>query len=166
MAPMSPERQAEFERMERELWADQAPWVADYFTERELRLVANCVEYMDGDPAGLPGHNLMILVAKMATYKGWMHHDRLDELIEMAGKADRPVRVPRGSVISVPGDLWAGMMMVLNSFQSEIETAEVDMAILKRARALDARRRRMLDAADRSTADQIERGGSGGPYES
>lgn len=72
---------------------------------RELRLVANCVEYMDGDPAA-PGRNLMILVAKMATYKGWMHHDRLDELIEMAGKADRPVRVPRGSVISVPGDLW------------------------------------------------------------
>lgn len=56
--------------------------------------------------------------------------------------------------------------MVLNSFQSEIETAEMDMAILKRARALDAPRRRMLDAAGRSTADQIERGGSGGPYES
>ena len=35
-------------------------------TERELRLIANCREYANGDPAGLPGHNLMMIVAKLA----------------------------------------------------------------------------------------------------
>lgn len=36
------------------------------FTERELRLIANCEAYTKGDPAGLPGHNLMIVVAKLS----------------------------------------------------------------------------------------------------
>ena len=39
-------------------------------TERELRLIANCREYTNGDPAGLPGHNLMIIVAKLADVLG------------------------------------------------------------------------------------------------
>jgi hypothetical protein len=34
--------------------------------ERERGLVANCEAYAGGNPAGLPGHNLMILVDKMA----------------------------------------------------------------------------------------------------
>lgn len=34
--------------------------------ERERRLVQNCCTYASSDPAGLPGHNLMIIVAKMA----------------------------------------------------------------------------------------------------
>lgn len=33
--------------------------------EREQRLVANCCAYAAGDPAGLPGHNLMIIIAKL-----------------------------------------------------------------------------------------------------
>jgi hypothetical protein len=40
------------------------------FTKREQRLVDNCIEYEEGDPAGLPGHNLMILVAKLAKVAG------------------------------------------------------------------------------------------------
>ena len=41
------------------------PWYSE-FDERQLRLVANCRNYAKNDPAGVPGHNLMILIAKMA----------------------------------------------------------------------------------------------------
>ena len=34
--------------------------------ERERRLISNCVDYAYNDPAGLPGHNLMIIVSKLA----------------------------------------------------------------------------------------------------
>ncbi len=84
MEPMSNERVAELEQMDREQWAERAPYIADFFTARELRLVRNCVEYRYGDPAGLPGHNLMLLVANLAVYDGWTQGDRLEELIEMA----------------------------------------------------------------------------------
>lgn len=75
--------------------------------------------------------------------------------------------INRAGQVSVPVELWAGMLAVLESFRSEIETAAVDMAILQRARALDAQRREAADraydahdAADaaRSTREQIERG--------
>lgn len=33
--------------------------------ERERRLVNNCVVYSRNDPAGLPGHALMLIVAKL-----------------------------------------------------------------------------------------------------
>jgi hypothetical protein len=35
------------------------------FTERESRLIENCVAYAFGDPAGVPGHGLMILIGKL-----------------------------------------------------------------------------------------------------
>lgn len=41
-------------------------WVGGYFDERERRLIANCRGYGRNDPAGLPGHNLMLIIAKMA----------------------------------------------------------------------------------------------------
>lgn len=34
------------------------------YSEREIRLIRNCISYEEDDPAGLPGHNLMILIAK------------------------------------------------------------------------------------------------------
>lgn len=37
-----------------------------HFEEREWRLITNCRVYADNDPAGLPGHNLMLIVSKMA----------------------------------------------------------------------------------------------------
>ena len=40
------------------------------FDERERRLICNCIAYEQSDPAGLPGHNLMIIVAKMAELLG------------------------------------------------------------------------------------------------
>lgn len=36
----------------------------DVFNERELRLISNCQNYAMDDPAGLPGHNLMIIIDK------------------------------------------------------------------------------------------------------
>ncbi len=68
-------------------WKERAPYIADYYTERELRLILNCIEYRDGDPAGLPGHNLMLLIAKLVEGSlGW-HTERIYELLEMK-KAD------------------------------------------------------------------------------
>ena len=62
-------------------WAERAPYVADYYTRRELRLMLNCIAYRDGDPAGVPGHNLMILVAKLAGDND-LTEDRLYELLD------------------------------------------------------------------------------------
>ena len=39
--------------------------LANMFTEREGRLIDNCQLYAANDPAGLPGHNLMVVIAKL-----------------------------------------------------------------------------------------------------
>ena len=67
--------------------------------------------------------------------------------------------------VSVPEDLWADMLVLLDEFQSEIECSGVNMAILQRARRLDALHRKAQYEAGRSTREQIERGGSNRPYE-
>lgn len=36
------------------------------FSERDVRLIENCITYYENDPAGLPGHALIIIVAKLA----------------------------------------------------------------------------------------------------
>ena len=66
--------------------------------------------------------------------------------------------------VSVPEDLWADMLLLLDEFQSAIETSGVNMGILRRARELDALHRKAQYEAGRSTREQIERGGSSGPY--
>lgn len=40
------------------------------FDERERRLIRNCRDYAHNDPAGLPGHNLMLIINKMAEALG------------------------------------------------------------------------------------------------
>lgn len=50
------------------------------FSEREIDLIKNCRVYSTNDPAGLPGHNLMVIVAKMA--------DTLDIMAQMPGSVD------------------------------------------------------------------------------
>lgn len=37
-----------------------------YFDERQRRLIQNCRDYAEKDPAGVPGHNLMIIIGRMA----------------------------------------------------------------------------------------------------
>lgn len=41
-------------------------WLAE-FDERQRRLIANCQVYASHDPAGLQGHNIMLIVDKMAS---------------------------------------------------------------------------------------------------
>lgn len=50
-------------------------YLADTFTEREARLLRNCIDYAEADPAGVPGHNLMILCAKLAKAGGIYPYD-------------------------------------------------------------------------------------------
>lgn len=61
------------------------------FTKQELRLIRACQRYADGDPCGLPGHNLMMLVATLTHYYGGVLNIPLvlDEMIEKAPDATR-----------------------------------------------------------------------------
>lgn len=45
-------------------------YLKDTYTERELKLILNCLHYADDDPAGLPGHNLLLIVSKLALDAG------------------------------------------------------------------------------------------------
>lgn len=38
----------------------------DNFDERQQRLIENCRMYSRNDPAGMPGHNLALIIAKFA----------------------------------------------------------------------------------------------------
>ena len=38
----------------------------DTFTDREKLLIENCITYTENDPAGLPGHNLMLIIYRMS----------------------------------------------------------------------------------------------------
>lgn len=61
---------AELERADARQELRQYVLGQDLFDERERRLISNCKLYAGHDPAGLPGHNLMIIVAKMARVMG------------------------------------------------------------------------------------------------
>ncbi len=82
MDPLESDRIEEIEAAEAARWAEAAPYVADFYTARELRLMLNCTEYRVGDPGGLPGHNLMILVAKLLGSLGWTT-EKIHELMDM-----------------------------------------------------------------------------------
>lgn len=54
------------------------------FTERELRLIENCKGYAASDPAGLPGHNLLLIIDKLDDLVGQLIQGRREvELIEI-----------------------------------------------------------------------------------
>ena len=36
------------------------------FDDRQRKLIANCCTYTAHEPAGLPGHNLMVIIERMA----------------------------------------------------------------------------------------------------
>lgn len=67
---------------------DMMGYISGFFSKRELRLIRNCCDYAYDDPAGLPGHNLMMLVSKIVRYHGGPLNipDMLDEMIEMANE--------------------------------------------------------------------------------
>lgn len=82
------------------------------------------------------------------------------------GPQGRTSYANRALFVSVPEDLWADVLALLEEFVAQGEETSTSAATLWRAREWDAEHRRMRDAGDRSTAGQIERGGSGRPYES
>lgn len=47
--------------------SDKKDWLNAFFNKRERGLIANCIHYTHNSPAGLPGHNLMLVVSKMAS---------------------------------------------------------------------------------------------------
>ena len=47
-------------------------FINNILNERERRLVNNCCEYAYSDPAGLPGHNLMVIIHKLDTAIGFL----------------------------------------------------------------------------------------------
>ncbi len=57
--------------------------MAAIFTERDLRLIENCKVYAGADPAGLPGHNLMLIVSRLEALVGALMEGR--EAAELAG---------------------------------------------------------------------------------
>lgn len=84
MEPLTDEELAQMQSDIDDLMPEMREFVKDYFTQRELRLIRNCMEYADEDPAGLPGHNLMMLVSKLIHYYGGPMNDfqALDEMID------------------------------------------------------------------------------------
>lgn len=52
------------------------------FTERELALIANCNLYACNNPAGLPGHHLMVIIDKFDQLLGQMASYLLPEQVE------------------------------------------------------------------------------------
>lgn len=62
-------------------------------TEREARLVNNCVQYAGSDPAGLPGHNLMIIITKLArqNYQLNARNSKLEAVARRAYDVDRGI---------------------------------------------------------------------------
>lgn len=43
-----------------------ADWRTLLFDERQRRLIEDCQIYAQNDPAGMPGHNLALIIAKFA----------------------------------------------------------------------------------------------------
>jgi len=60
------------------------------FTPREIRLILNCQTYEMDDPAGLPGHNLIVLVSKIEELVGMLTGRLNDDDLEEVIRAYRP----------------------------------------------------------------------------
>lgn len=62
------------------------------FTDRELRLISNSQVYTLNDPAGLPGHNLMVIIDKFDQLVGAMAshltREQLDECAAMFAESE------------------------------------------------------------------------------
>ena len=56
-------------------------------TEREWKLITNCINYTRDEPAGLPGHNVIILVTKLFFALETTIHDFDSEQIQTLIKA-------------------------------------------------------------------------------
>ena len=64
------EKELEREQEAIRLLRDFVASVREEFSDRDLRLIANCITYSGDDPAGLPAHNIALIVAKLAAWQG------------------------------------------------------------------------------------------------
>lgn len=62
------------------------------FTEREMDLIHNSRGYAQNNPAGLPGHNLMIIIAKLVDITDVMILSLSDEGVEVVTKRAARIR--------------------------------------------------------------------------
>ena len=67
--PSESEKLADLATADADIRREYDTWIAMNFTERDLKLIRNCYQYAD-DPGGLPGHQLMMLVAALANIAG------------------------------------------------------------------------------------------------
>lgn len=56
----------------RRLPPEQIAVISTMFTERELQLIENARLYATSNPAGLPGHDLLVIIDKLVSLAGWM----------------------------------------------------------------------------------------------
>ena len=67
--------------MEREyisVVTDPPAW-ARLFDDRQRGLIFNCRMYAESKPSGLPGHQLMLIIAQMAAMLDRMENDGVDK---------------------------------------------------------------------------------------
>ena len=53
------------------------------FSKRDMGLMLNCLAYIGSDPAGLPGHNLMLIIYQLVNLNGldWREIEQLRKKI-------------------------------------------------------------------------------------
>lgn len=68
--------------------------IQQLFTERELNLIANCDGYALNNPAGLPGHNLMIIIHKLDTLAYAMSLSLTDEQLHNVFEGLNELTIP------------------------------------------------------------------------
>lgn len=78
--------------MNNEIESDVVAWNRA-FTERELQLINNCLTYALASPAGLPGHNLMLIIAKCAAI---MSGNPVEVVVSRSHLASLNLPVPNG----------------------------------------------------------------------
>lgn len=67
------------EGVEQELKDNYDAIVSEWFDEREFRLIRNAMIYAQNDPAGLPGHKLMLVVDKLCAFLGFRFPQWMEE---------------------------------------------------------------------------------------
>ena len=73
------DKELEREREEAEYRQQYDQMIRDTFTDRELGIIRNALIYAQNEPAGLPGHNLMVIIDKLCGVLGFVFPSDLEE---------------------------------------------------------------------------------------
>lgn len=69
---------------------EQERSTADLFTERERQLIRNSLAYSRNNPGGFPGHNLIIVIAKLAALYDSVAGEERPFWVEVTEVTDEP----------------------------------------------------------------------------